>query len=60
MNRQRPWSRLEPPDPPAAGVDCRELSSEVLMGGRKEIVIRHGAEVYRLRLTRQNKLILTK
>jgi len=41
-------------------VDCRELSSEVLMGGRKEIVIRHGAEVYRLRLTRQNKLILTK
>ncbi|TVS13858.1 MAG: hemin uptake protein HemP [Gammaproteobacteria bacterium] len=38
----------------------RELSSEALLGGHKEVVIRHGDETYRLRLTRQNKLILTK
>jgi hemin uptake protein HemP len=37
-----------------------ELSSEMLLSGRREIFIRHGAERYRLRLTRMNKLILTK
>lgn len=31
-----------------------------LFAGRNEIVIVHGKETYRLRLTRQNKLILTK
>ncbi len=37
------------------GIDSRDL-----FVGTREIVIRHGAEVYRLRLTSQNKLILTK
>jgi hemin uptake protein HemP len=36
-------------------IDSREL----FVGGR-EITIMHGAEAYRLRLTAQNKLILTK
>ena len=36
------------------------LSSKVLFGGRKEIVILHDGEEYRLRITRNNKLILTK
>lgn len=35
------------------------VSSE-LMKDTREIVIRHGEDVYRLRLTAQNKLILTK
>lgn len=35
------------------------LSGE-LFQGRQEIVIRHGGHDYRLRITRQNKLILTK
>jgi hemin uptake protein HemP len=34
-------------------------STDLFIGG-KEIVIAHGAELYRLRLTAQHKLILTK
>lgn len=33
---------------------------KALFGASKEILIRHTGEVYRLRITRQNKLILTK
>ena len=40
--------------------DAAELSSEKLLRGRREVLIRHGADQYRLRLTRMNKLILTK
>lgn len=47
---KRALSRL-----PEAAVDAR-----VLFAGGSEVVIHHGIEVYRLRLTRQNKLILTK
>lgn len=36
------------------------LDAGVLFAGGSEVVITHGAEIYRLRLTRQNKLILTK
>jgi hemin uptake protein HemP len=38
----------------------RTLSSGTLLGGRRELVILHGNERYRLLLTRSNKLILTK
>ena len=34
--------------------------SEDLLQGRRELLIQHGDEQYRLRLTRMNKLILTK
>jgi hemin uptake protein HemP len=34
-------------------------SSDLFRGG-KELVIRHGSEEYRLRITRTGKLILTK
>ncbi|MBN8974017.1 MAG: hemin uptake protein HemP [Xanthobacteraceae bacterium] len=36
------------------------LDSKELFSGGREIIIVHGAENYRLRLTSQNKLILTK
>lgn len=36
------------------------LDSGDLFQGTKEITVAHGAETYRLRLTAQNKLILTK
>lgn len=36
------------------------LESRQLLQGRCEVLIRHGDEVYRLRHTRNNKLILTK
>jgi hemin uptake protein HemP len=42
--------------PPAAPL----LDTGALFAGVSEIIIAHGSEQYRLRLTRQNKLILTK
>lgn len=36
------------------------ISAEFLFGGAKEILIRHLGENYRLRITRHDKLILTK
>ncbi len=36
------------------------VESAALLQGRRELVIRNGATMYRLRLTGSNKLILTK
>jgi len=36
------------------------VESAALLQGRRELMIRHGVELYRLRLTASNKLILTK
>ncbi|HOX71855.1 hemin uptake protein HemP [Dokdonella sp.] len=46
---------------PAAAIDARARidSADLLRGGR-ELLIAHAGEEYRLRLTRNNKLILTK
>ncbi|MEM1421571.1 MAG: hemin uptake protein HemP [Pseudomonadota bacterium] len=38
----------------------REVAIDDLLQGGREIAIRHASEVYVLRLTRQNKLLLTK
>jgi hemin uptake protein HemP len=43
---------------PDAGTEA--LDSAVLLGGRNEVEIAHQGETYRLRRTRQDKLILTK
>jgi hemin uptake protein HemP len=43
---------------PAQGTPT--VASTDLFGGGREVVIRHGAETYRLRLTSSNKLILIK
>ena len=56
------------PDPPAQAAGDREplesqrhsWHSEELLGERNEVLIVHGSEVYRLRRTRQDKLILYK
>ena len=45
------------PAPPPAP---RTLTTVELFAGRREIVIVHGDAEYRLRITRANKLILTK
>ena len=42
-------------DPEPLVVDSVEL-----FVGRREVIIRHGADAYRLRITASNKLILTK
>jgi hemin uptake protein HemP len=44
--------------PPAATPAA--LSSAALLAGAREVLIRHGEETYRLKLTSSNKLILTK
>jgi hemin uptake protein HemP len=46
--------------PPSSASTHQEISSEELLRGAKELWIRHGEEVYRLRLTRSGKLILQK
>ncbi|RQW81550.1 MAG: hemin uptake protein HemP [Methylococcus sp.] len=38
----------------------RPLTTDELFGSRQEIVIVHQGDEYRLRITRNNKLILTK
>lgn len=43
-----------------AAVSASEVDSSRLLQGRREVVIRHGNEYYRLRHTRNDKLILTK
>ena len=48
-------SAAERPLPKAPVID-----SASLLADRKEIQIRHGGEVYRLRVTRNGKLILNK
>lgn len=37
-----------------------EIDSTRLLKGQRELLIRHGSECYRLRHTRNDKLILTK
>jgi hemin uptake protein HemP len=40
--------------------DTRTLDSAALFAGRTEIVIDHAGALYRLKITRQGKLILNK
>jgi hemin uptake protein HemP len=46
--------------PGRSGVRAREVDVRQLLDGAREIRIRHRDEVYTLRLTRLDKLILTK
>jgi hemin uptake protein HemP len=52
-------SRLEIPLV-AEAPDRPSIESNKLLRGTREVLIRHGGEVYRLRHTRNDKLILTK
>lgn len=48
------------PEPQGHANDADELDSARLLHGQREVLIRHGSELYRLRHTRNDKLILTK
>lgn len=50
----------EHPDEPRYVQSTPRLYTSNLMQGRKEIIIVHAGAEYRLRITSQNKLILTK
>ena len=55
---QLPTAKPERQPLPAGNVSL--LESATLFGKRDEVLIAHGDETYRLRRTRQGKLILTK
>ncbi len=48
------------PPPLSHRTRAQEVSSEELIGPAREVLIRHAGCDYRLRITRQGKLILTK
>ena len=48
------------PPPPVPSAAPSVLESRNLLGEAREVIIRHGSETYRLKLTRHDKLILTK
>jgi hemin uptake protein HemP len=54
-NTHPPQPRLQPP-----GAAPAKIESKTLLAGQREAIIVHRGEEYRLRLTRQEKLILTK
>lgn len=49
-----------PADAPASSSAAPSVESQTLLGGRRELLIRQGDSLYRLRITSTNKLILTK
>jgi hemin uptake protein HemP len=59
---------MDVPPQTARAIKTEELSrpsaqvvdSTSLLAGQRELIIRHGDDTYRLRLTASNKLILTK
>jgi hemin uptake protein HemP len=57
----RPFGLLRlKPAAPAAPPATRRISSQALLEGERELVITHQGSEYHLRLTRNDKLILTK
>lgn len=57
-----PTASATPPSPQRRVVEIvdNSVNSKMLFTTTRELFIRHGDEQYRLRLTAQNKLILTK
>ncbi len=49
-----------PPPLSASTARQRSFSSAELLQGAREVLIQHGSEIYRLRLTKAGKLILNK
>nr|WP_290593269.1 hemin uptake protein HemP [Arenimonas sp. SCN 70-307] len=53
-------ARFQPAPTPARPAPATDFDSRELMRGTREVLIRHGDQVYRLRHTRNDKLILVK
>lgn len=53
-----PRTQSDPPSPLPAPLPCVE--SRALLAGSRELLIRHGDALYRLRHTKSDKLILVK
>jgi hemin uptake protein HemP len=59
MNNHLPESPPPPPPPPDAA-KTPVFHVRELIGGGREVIILHAGERYRLRITANDKLILTK
>lgn len=59
FDQDHPWQVASPRADPVMR-PVRTLSSVSLFQGMREIAIEHGESVYRLKITRQGKLILNK
>ncbi len=59
MKAKMQSSVVERPVSPKQQTECR-YESQQLFCGQQEILIEHAGHAYRLRITRQDKLILTK
>ena len=57
MDQQPPFHGA--PVFPSVHSDAKRISSEALFGEQREVVILHNGREYRLRLTQNDKLILT-
>ena len=60
MPQPEPHSTSPSPAPQRPPADARQLDSQSLFGAARELLIRHNGALYRLRMTRAGKLILTK
>lgn len=62
MSRDDPAeAKLTPPNPHAGSQGkLRRLKVSELLGGEREAILEHGGQDYRLRITANGKLILTK
>ncbi|MEG1971292.1 MAG: hemin uptake protein HemP [Burkholderiaceae bacterium] len=59
MDKEKQINSLVASVPAVIAGAADALPSHQLFRGRREVVIRHAGEDYRLRITRLNKLILT-
>ena len=59
-SRSIPRPALPSPSPSPTPATARRVSSHALLEGERELVIQHQGSEYHLRLTRNDKLILTK
>ena len=57
MNSEAKSSR---PGLPASEAGPRRIALGSILNGEREVIITHGADEYRLRLTSNDKLLLTK
>ncbi|MGD9648936.1 MAG: hemin uptake protein HemP [Pirellulales bacterium] len=55
-----PAESTSTPEGSGVPLEARVLRSDEILDGRREVIIEHGSEIYRLRLTRNGKLILQK
>ncbi len=61
LNKQKTSSPVIAGRPQSDGAPAaRRMTSDELLAGQREIVIEHGNDEYRLRITSKGKLILTK